>query len=65
MSIMFNKKLRKLSDDEQQLAESIKQKADDLFAMIDLISASREQEAAKTRLEESVMWAMKAITRTD
>ena len=65
MSVMLNKKLRKLSDEEQQLAESIKQKADDLFAMIDLIPASREQEAAEMRLEESVVWAMKAIARTD
>jgi hypothetical protein len=65
MSSMFNKKLRKVSDDEQQLAESIKQKADDLFAMIDLIPASREQGASKMRLEERVMWAMKAIARTD
>lgn len=65
MSLMFNRKLRELTDEERQLAESIKQEADDLYAMIDLISESREQETAKFRLEESVMWAMKAITRAD
>jgi hypothetical protein len=65
MSFMFNRKLRELTDEEQQLAESIKQKADDLYAMIDLIPGSREQESAKFRLEESVMWAMKAIARVD
>ena len=65
MPLTFNKKLRKLTDDERQLAESIKQKADDLYGMIDLIPGSREQESAKMRLEESVMWAMKAIALAD
>ena len=62
MSLMFRTRLRKLTVDEQQLAESIKQKADDLYAMMDLIHPSNEQRSAKMRLEESVMWAIKAIS---
>jgi hypothetical protein len=62
MTLTFKARQRKLTDDEQHLAESIKQKADDLYAMMDLIHPSSEQRSAKMRLEESVMWAIKAIS---
>ena len=55
MPLMFKTRLRKLTEDEQHLAESIKHKAEDLYAMMDFIHPSSEQRSAKMRLEESVM----------
>lgn len=62
MPVAPRPKLRRLTEDEQLLAESIKHKADDLLGMIELIHPSSEQRAAKMRLEEAVMWAIKAIS---
>lgn len=65
MSLMFTGRLRKLTQDELQLADSIKHKADELYAMIDLIPAGNAQRTAKNRLEEAVMWSVKAISHSD
>jgi hypothetical protein len=63
MTTLFPKQQRELSDEEVQLSHQIKDLAGDLHDLIDMIPSSREREAAITRLEESIMWAMRAISR--
>jgi hypothetical protein len=63
MTTLFPKQLRELSEEELQLSHEIKDLAGDLHDLIDMIPSSREREAAIFRLEECIMWAMKAISR--
>jgi hypothetical protein len=54
---------RQLSDDEQVLMRRVKLLGEDLYQEIDReISPGREASLAKTKVEEAVMWAVKAIT---
>lgn len=41
----------------------IKDKANDLYEVLNSLENSREISLAKTKLEESVMWAIKSITK--
>lgn len=59
----FRNQYRELSDTEKSLVESIKNQATALYLMINSMPAGREQSLAKTKLEESVMWAVKGITQ--
>jgi hypothetical protein len=61
MATVFHKEQRVLTDEERNLANQIKVVAQDLYDLIDMAPPSRDRDAAKMRLEESVMWAMKAI----
>jgi len=53
---------RQLTDDEKQLIDQIKAKAAELESLFKVIPAGRYTSLAMTGLEESVMWAVKALT---
>lgn len=64
MENVFRPDYRELSDDEKQLVSDLKDKANELFLIIDgVLGQGRELAIAKTKLEESVMWAVKGITK--
>ena len=60
----FRKAYRELSDKEREAVEAIKNTADIMEAIYDNLpnGPSREASLAMTKLEESVMWAVKAVT---
>ena len=68
---VFRKQYRQLSDAEKDYLEAIKDKAHELYLLLErnpheapgVIRASREISLAKTKLEEAVMWAVKDVTR--
>jgi hypothetical protein len=62
MSVVFKKELRAFSPDEMQHANAIKDLAEDLYNLIDMVPNSRERDTAKIRLEEAVMWTLRAIS---
>ena len=53
---------RVLSDDEKTQMQEIKDLGLELHDALDGIGSSREISLAKTKVEESVMWAVKHIT---
>lgn len=63
MADVFRKVYTPLSDEQKALVERVKTKAEELYTIIDETTGSREQSLAKTKLEESVMWAVKNITQ--
>ena len=67
----FRPRYRALSDDEKALHDEIKAKAEELERLIDRVAAApaanyatvaRYKALALTSLEESIMWAVKALT---
>lgn len=54
---------RVLSDSEKVQMQAIKDKGLELHQLIDSIGDSRELSLAKTKAEESVMWAVKHLTK--
>lgn len=62
MSDVMRQKYRELTEGEREVMETIKVKGQQLYNLIDSIGQSRELSLAKTKLEESVMWATKHIT---
>lgn len=58
----FRPRYRALSEEEQALHDSIKATATKLEKLIDQTPRGRHQALAMTALEESVMWAVKALT---
>jgi hypothetical protein len=54
---------RELDASEKDLMQKIKDKGLEFYALVDRIDDSREVALAKTRIEEAVMWATKAITK--
>ena len=64
MSTTFRKELRKLSPNELELVHGIKSAAEDLYERIDMANPSRERDIAKQKLEECVMWAVKAVANS-
>jgi hypothetical protein len=61
MSNAFRKDQRHLSATERQQVNDIKQIAQDLHDVIDMLPASRPREIAQMKLEECVMWSIKAV----
>ena len=53
---------RTLSQDEQARIAQIKQIGTDFWRVCDSAEPSREMSLAKTKIEEAVMWAVKAIS---
>lgn len=53
---------RVLNDAEKKAMQAIKDKGLELFELIDGLGQSRELSLAKTKAEESVMWAIKHLT---
>ena len=68
MSGPFRREHRELSDAEKALLENMKTKAEELYTFLivprnsDNSQYIRAMAVARTKLEESVMWATKAIT---
>ena len=60
---VFRPIYRELDEEEKLFMSNIKDKAFELYKLIDTIPPSREVSLAKTKLEESVMWAVKRITQ--
>lgn len=63
----FRPLYRQLTDEEKAQHDAIKDKAVELEAMIDAIAtpgpvAGRAKALAMTKLEESIMWAIKGLT---
>lgn len=57
----FRKEQRKLTHAEHDLVNQLRAAAQDLHDIIDMLAPSRERDVAMTRLEETVMWAEKAV----
>lgn len=55
-------KYRTLTDEEKALMELVKDKGEELLALINELGSSRELSIAKTKTEEAVMWTVKHIT---
>lgn len=53
---------RVLSDTEKAAMQAIKDKGLELWELLNSLGGSRELALAKTKAEESVMWAVKHIT---
>jgi hypothetical protein len=62
MADPFRKTYRELDDLEKTSVERIKSTAFELWQILEDRPNSRELSLAKTKLEEAVMWAVKAIT---
>ena len=62
MSPVFRKEQRHLTADERDQVNSIKQLAEDLHDVIDMLPPSRSRDLAQIKLEEAVMWSVKSIS---
>lgn len=65
MTNIFRPEYRELSEQEKTTVNLLKDKAQELLNVIlvgSTTSNGREMALAKTKLEESVMWAVKGIT---
>ena len=66
---VFRSAYRELSDEEKEKMEIIKNKAQELYDLIESVVEQNPSEQAryislaKTKLEESIMWAVKGITK--
>lgn len=58
----FRKRYRQLSVSEVALHDKIKDAATALHDLYEQVRPSREVSIGKTKLEESVMWAVKGLT---
>jgi hypothetical protein len=59
---VFRKEYRELTEAEKQTVGAVKDIAGQLHNVLADCAQSREMSLAKTKLEESVMWAVKALT---
>lgn len=59
---VFRQEYRELTEEEKQRVLDIKTKAEELYELFDASTSPREMALAKTKLEESVMWAVKGVT---
>ena len=62
MADVMRQTYRVLSDAEKEDVRAIKEKAAIFYDHVGILAASRETSLAKTKIEEAVMWAVKAIT---
>ncbi len=62
MPTVFRKEQRRLNAEERQMVSHIKQLAEDLHDVIDMLPASRARDMARVKLEECVMWTVKAVS---
>lgn len=58
----FRPRYRALTDDEKELHDAIKSKADELEQLFEKVKPGRYHSLAITSLEESVMWIVKELT---
>jgi hypothetical protein len=62
MSPVFRKEQRHLTLEERHQVNAIKQLAEDLHDVIDMLPPSRARDLAQVKLEECVMWSVKALS---
>lgn len=62
MSDVFHKTYNPVSEEDGKLIAAIKDKAEELYALYETAPIGRENSLSRTKLEESVMWAVKGIT---
>lgn len=62
MPTVFRKEQRHLTAEEHLQLNNIKQLAEDLHNLIDMLRASRSRDIAQVKLQECVMWAEKAVS---
>lgn len=62
MADPFRSEYRQLTDIEQEQIQKIKESARQMFNYLGGSNDSRAMALARTKLEECVMWAVKAIT---
>ena len=62
MSPVFRKEQRHLTAEEREQVNAIKQLAEDLHDVIDMLPPSRARDTAQIKLEECVMWSVKSIS---
>ena len=62
MASRFRPQYRELLEDEKTILDQIKGKASELELLYNQVTPSRELSLGMTKLEESVMWAVKAVT---
>ncbi|MCR9218932.1 MAG: hypothetical protein NXI21_01780 [Alphaproteobacteria bacterium] len=62
MADRFREEHRPLTEAERRLVDAVKATAADLEELIDACGPGREAALALTKLEEAVMWAVKAVT---
>ena len=66
MSDTFRKEYKPLSEKQKDMIADVKNIAtilEELFTLIDTPDCGREIAIAKTNLEQSIMWAVKGITK--
>lgn len=63
MSDRFRKEYKELSSDTTNHINSIKEKASELESLILKTGETRENSLALTKLEESIFWAVKHLSR--
>ena len=61
MSLKFRREPLQLSPEETELADRVAQLAQEMHDSIDMAPPSHAREHALDRLQECVMWAIKAI----
>ena len=61
MSLKFRRDPPKLSPEESELADRVAQLAEEMHDSIDMAPPSHAREHALVKLQECVMWALKAI----
>jgi hypothetical protein len=59
---VFRKNFVNLSDEDKERILAIKYMADTLYSAFNVIGPNREVSIARTKLEESIMWAIKGLT---
>jgi hypothetical protein len=62
MAPVFRKEQRHLTAEERTQVNELKQLAQDLHDLIDMLPGSRARDIAQTKLEECVMWSVKALS---
>lgn len=62
MSDVFHKVYNPVDEESSKLIVDIKDKAEELYALMEKAKPGRENALAKTNLEQAVMWAVKGIT---
>lgn len=58
----FRPRYRALTLDEKALHDAIKEKAEELYSLFELVKPGRYKSLSITALEEAVMWNIKELT---
>jgi hypothetical protein len=62
MTQVFRKEQRHLTADERHQVNAIKELAQDLHDVIDMLPVSRARDIAQVKLKECVMWSVQTVS---